>query len=229
LWRRRVTEAEATREVRVEGARIVYDDAGAGEPLLLLHGDPQSRVAWRHQISVLARTHRVLAPDWLGWGESDRPLDLSFRHDDEVRRIRRFLDAVGVGRASIAAHDYGAHLALGLATRAPDLPRRVLAPLRDDRRRRPRCRPVAGTRAARGDAPAVARTLRPPRLLRRADPGPLLAQQAVAARSPELQALAASQRAWSGPDSVPDNDLRAVLTARHGPRSSTTASSSSIG
>jgi pimeloyl-ACP methyl ester carboxylesterase len=106
-------------EVRVDGARIVYEDAGAGEPLLLLHGYPQSRLAWRHQLPALARTHRVLAPDWLGWGESERPLALSFRYDEEVRRIGRFLDAVGVPRAGIAAHDYGAHLAVGLVTREP--------------------------------------------------------------------------------------------------------------
>ena len=112
-------EASSRREVRVDGARIVYTDAGSGEPVLLLHGYPQSRLAWRHQLPALAEHHRVLAPDWLGWGESERPLQLSFRYDDEVARIGRFLDAVGVGRASVAAHDYGAHLALGLVTREP--------------------------------------------------------------------------------------------------------------
>ena len=116
---RRAADTDARREVRVDGARIVYTDAGEGEPVLLLHGYPQSRLAWRHQLPALARTHRVLAPDWLGWGESDRPVELSFRYDEEVRRIGRFLDAVGVPRASIAAHDYGAHLAVGLVTREP--------------------------------------------------------------------------------------------------------------
>src|SRR5262249_52150006 len=46
--------------------------------------------------------------------------DLSLRYDDEVERICRFLDAVGAPRAAIAAHDYGAHLSVGLVARHPE-------------------------------------------------------------------------------------------------------------
>ena len=115
-----IDDPAVRREVRVDGAKIVYAEAGAGEPFVLLHGYPESRLHWRHQFEALAERHRVIAPDWLGWGESDRPLDLSFRYDDEIERICRFLDAVGAPRPALAAHDYGAHLAVGLVARHPE-------------------------------------------------------------------------------------------------------------
>ena len=114
-----VGDTRTRREARVDGARIVYAEAGSGEPVVLLHGYPESRLTWRHQFEALARTHRVIAPDWLGWGESDRPLELSYLYDEEVERVGRFLDAVRAPRASFVAHDYGGHLALGLAARHP--------------------------------------------------------------------------------------------------------------
>lgn len=118
-----VGDARLRHEVIVDGARLVYAEAGSGEPVVLLHGYPESRLAWRKQFGELARTHRVIAPDLFGWGESGRPLNLSFTYGEEVARLGRFLDAVGAPAANIVAHDYGAHLALGLAVREP---RRVL-------------------------------------------------------------------------------------------------------
>ena len=115
-----IDDPRARREITIDGAKIVYAEAGTGDPLVLLHGYPESRLHWRHQFDTLATHYRVIAPDWLGWGESDRPLDLSFRYDDEVERICKFLDAVGASQTAIAAHDYGAHLAVGLVARHPE-------------------------------------------------------------------------------------------------------------
>src|SRR5262245_33964084 len=115
-----IDDPKVRREVTIDGAKVVYAEAGTGDPLVLLHGYPESRLHWRHQFEALAANHRVIAPDWRGWGESDRPLDLSFRYDDEVERVCRFLDAVGAPRTAIAAHDYGAHLSVGLVARHPE-------------------------------------------------------------------------------------------------------------
>ena len=115
-----IDDPRARREVRLDGARVVYSEAGAGEPVVFLHGYPQSRLCWRHQFEALARTHRVIAADWLGWGESDRPLELSFFYDEEVARLGRFLDALGLREANVVAHDYGAHLSLGFVARHPE-------------------------------------------------------------------------------------------------------------
>ncbi|MGH7804140.1 MAG: alpha/beta fold hydrolase [Candidatus Binatia bacterium] len=121
-----ITDPRARREARVDGARIVYAEAGSGEPVVFLHGYPESRLAWRHQFAALARTHRLIAPDWIGWGESDRPLELSYLYDEEVERIGRFLDVVRAPQANLVVHDYGGHLAMGLAARHPERIRRLV-------------------------------------------------------------------------------------------------------
>ncbi|CAM5229017.1 alpha/beta fold hydrolase [Streptomyces fumanus] len=109
------------------GARIAYWESGPpdAEPILLLHGYPANHLCWRHQIPVLARTHRVIAPDLLGWGASDRPSHLPFDYDTEVARVGRFLDALGIPSVNLFGHDYGGFLALGFTQTHPERVRRL--------------------------------------------------------------------------------------------------------
>jgi pimeloyl-ACP methyl ester carboxylesterase len=97
-----VTGADARRDVVVDGARLAVFARGDGEPCLLLHGYPQSHWCWRRVVAPLAATHRVLAPDWIGWGDSERSLRVAPVYDDEVARLERLLDALG-GK-TVAAH-----------------------------------------------------------------------------------------------------------------------------
>lgn len=100
-------------------------DVGEGEPVLLLHGYPQSLLTWRHQIPVLAKTHRVIAVDWFGWGESERGLNLAPRYWDEVTRIGQLLDTLGLQNCNLLGHDYGGFLALGFAQKYPERIKRL--------------------------------------------------------------------------------------------------------
>jgi pimeloyl-ACP methyl ester carboxylesterase len=117
-------DAGTLRELILDGVRLRYREAGAGEPLVLLHGYPQSHECWRHQIGALARTHRVIAPDWQGWGESERSLNLSCEYGAEVERIARLFDALGLETANLCGHDYGGFLGLGFLIRFPQRARR---------------------------------------------------------------------------------------------------------
>lgn len=65
----------------------------------------------------LAKTHRVIAPDWFGWGASERSLLIKPEYDAEVDRIGKLADALGLGRFNLAGHDYGGFLAPGYAQR----------------------------------------------------------------------------------------------------------------
>ena len=51
-----------------DGRKVFAVEAGSGEPVLLLHGYPQSASCWRHQIAALSDNHHVVAPDWPGFG-----------------------------------------------------------------------------------------------------------------------------------------------------------------
>src|SRR5215211_952976 len=94
-------------------------DTGAGEPVLLLHGYPQSASCWRHQIPALAQHYRVIAPDWPGFGRSAPP-DTPATYDAEVDRIDRLADSFGLDRFNLVAHDYGGFLGLGYVLRHPE-------------------------------------------------------------------------------------------------------------
>ncbi|MFH8972904.1 alpha/beta fold hydrolase [Streptomyces sp. NPDC017890] len=116
------------RSVRVDGgARVACWESGPpdAEPVVLLHGYPADHHCWRHQIPPLSRQHRVIAPDLLGWGGSDRPLHLSFDYDTEVARLGRLLDALGLGPVNLVGHDYGGFLSLGFAETHPERVRRL--------------------------------------------------------------------------------------------------------
>ncbi|GAA5043103.1 alpha/beta fold hydrolase [Nocardia callitridis] len=112
------------KETTVDGATLRYAERGEGDPLVLLHGWPESHLAWEHQLGPLSANRRVIAPDLLGWGASDRDLALSHDYDTEVDRIARMLDALGLDRVDLAAHDYGGFLGVGFVQRYPHRVRR---------------------------------------------------------------------------------------------------------
>lgn len=109
----------------VDGLALAYLETGSGEPVLLLHGYPESHHAWRHQLEPLARTRRVIAPDWFGWGASEKRLDVPYDLETEIGRLEQVLDAFELPAADLIGHDYGGVLALGLATRKPERVRRL--------------------------------------------------------------------------------------------------------
>jgi pimeloyl-ACP methyl ester carboxylesterase len=98
---------------------VVHIEAGEGEPVLLLHGYPQSASCWRHQIPALAEHHRIIATDWPGFGRSGPP-ETPATYDAEVERIDMLADSFGLDRFNLVAHDYGGFLGLGYAQRHPE-------------------------------------------------------------------------------------------------------------
>ncbi len=111
--------ASSRRRIDVDGSQLAYLDVGQGEVLLLLHGYPATASSWRHQISDLSRDYRVIAPDWFGFGESERRFDTRPDYDFEVSRVGRILDVLSIERSAVVGHDYGGYLALGFAARQP--------------------------------------------------------------------------------------------------------------
>jgi pimeloyl-ACP methyl ester carboxylesterase len=100
-----------------------------GDPVVLLHGFPDSAELWRSQVAALAGAgHRVLAPDLRGYGRSSRPERVAaYGMPHLVGDVLAVLDAAGVARASLVGHDWGAVLAWSSALSAPDRVRRLVA------------------------------------------------------------------------------------------------------
>ena len=98
----------------LHGDRVAYRDEGAGEVLLLVHGMGGSSNSWSGVIPLLAKKYRVIAPDLLGHGESDKP-----RGDYSVGAfavlLRDLLDALDVTRVTVIGHSLGGGIAMQFA------------------------------------------------------------------------------------------------------------------
>jgi pimeloyl-ACP methyl ester carboxylesterase len=103
---------------KIDGRRVHFLDEGSGEPVLLLHGYPQSSLCWRHQMPALAARYRVVAPDWPGFGRSEPPASAA-TYDAEVARIEQLVQVFGLEQFNLVAHDYGGFLGLGYVLRHP--------------------------------------------------------------------------------------------------------------
>jgi 4,5:9,10-diseco-3-hydroxy-5,9,17-trioxoandrosta-1(10),2-diene-4-oate hydrolase len=121
----RLTHIEEAYAV-VNGAKVHYQRAGSGRPLLLLHGLIGSARNWRQNISFLSRDSTVFAVDLCNMGKSDRIPGLDAGLEATADRLAAFMDAVGLDEADIAGHSHGGAVAIMFAARHPDRLRRLI-------------------------------------------------------------------------------------------------------
>jgi pimeloyl-ACP methyl ester carboxylesterase len=108
------------------GDRFVsYVDEGNGDPIIMLHGIPTWGYLWEGMLPVLNRSHRVLIPDLLGFGYSDKSDRFDRAIDRQAEIIDKWMQALGLPNASIAGHDIGGGVALRLATLFPQRVRQL--------------------------------------------------------------------------------------------------------
>ena len=109
-----------TRHVEANGLRFAVDEAGTGDDIALcLHGFPESRYSWRHQLAPLAAMGwRAVAPDMRGYGDSSRPDEVAaYRMKHLVADVAALFDAYGARRRLLVGHDWGAAVAWAFAIR----------------------------------------------------------------------------------------------------------------
>ncbi|RBI77261.1 alpha/beta hydrolase [Roseovarius sp. TE539] len=111
---------------RVNGVDIACSAGGAGPPVLLLHGFPQTRAMWATIAPALARDHTVICPDLRGYGDSGKPEAVSaFSFREMARDVLALMARHGHDRFAVAGHDRGARVAHRLALDAPEAVSRV--------------------------------------------------------------------------------------------------------
>jgi len=108
------------RTIEAAGLQLHYLEAGEGEPILLIHGFPTSSHLWRNVMPEIAATHRAIAIDLPGFGDSAKPLEASysFRFYDGV--LEAFVKALGIERTALAVHDLGGPVGLYWALAHPE-------------------------------------------------------------------------------------------------------------
>ena len=122
-----MTEA-ASNFVDVDGIRTHYLEAGAGPTVVLLHSGEYggcAEISWEYTIPALASGFRVLAPDWLGFGRTDKLFDFGDARARVFGHMRRFLEVMGVAEADFIGNSMGgSNLARILADRPVIFPAR---------------------------------------------------------------------------------------------------------
>ena len=105
------------------GGRCHYLDEGArngngqqvSSTLLLVHGNPTWSFYWRRLVQAFSDQHRVVVPDHLGCGLSDKPRDLTCRLEDHIKNLVRLIDDLDLQHVTLVGHDWGGAIGLGAA------------------------------------------------------------------------------------------------------------------
>jgi haloalkane dehalogenase len=113
--------------VEQDGLRMHYVDAGSGDPVLLLHGEPTWSFLYRTMIAPLAHAARAIAPDYFGFGRSDKPTDIGwYTYDRHYGSIRRLVEELELRRLTIVGQDWGGPIGLRLAVEEPERVERLV-------------------------------------------------------------------------------------------------------
>ena len=106
------------------GFRQHYIDEGAGRPVILLHGQPTWGYIWRKFVTPLARTHRVIVPDHMGFGKSETPGETpggrEYTLREHVHNLTVLIDSLDLRDITLVMQDWGGPIGIGYAVRHPE-------------------------------------------------------------------------------------------------------------
>jgi haloalkane dehalogenase len=117
-----------THYIEVEGLRLAYIEQGKGDPILMLHGEPTWGYLYRHMIPPLAEVGRVIVPDLIGFGRSDKPVtENAYSYKSHVRWVRKFITSLDLQRITLICQDWGGAIGLRILAQMPQRFSRLVA------------------------------------------------------------------------------------------------------
>ncbi len=110
------------RLLEVDGGRMHYLDVGPERApvLLCLHGNPTWSFYWRNVVKRFSGSYRVIVPDHIGCGLSDKPQGWPYRLEGHVGNALRLVEHLDLREITFVLHDWGGAIGMGVATRAPE-------------------------------------------------------------------------------------------------------------
>ncbi len=124
-----IQSAEIGQSVISGGIAVNYHDHGSGFPVLMIHGSGpgvSAFVNWRLVMPELAKQRRVLAPDMVGFGFTERPAGMVYKLDNWVDQAIAFLDTMNLPQVDLVGNSFGGALSLALTVRHPERVRRLV-------------------------------------------------------------------------------------------------------
>lgn len=108
-----------TQYIEVLGSKMAYVASGEGDPILFLHGNPTSKYLWRNIMPWLENQGRVIAPDLIGMGESDKP-DIDYTYQDHYEYLLKFIQTLDLKNVTLVIQDWGSGLGFNYAAQQED-------------------------------------------------------------------------------------------------------------
>jgi haloalkane dehalogenase len=112
----------------LDGLRLAHLDEGEGRPVVFFHGEPTWSFLWRKVIPPVREAgYRCIAPDYAGFGRSDKPTDIGwYTYDRHVELMALLLEELDLRDATVVVHDWGGPIGLRLAVEHPDRVSRIV-------------------------------------------------------------------------------------------------------
>lgn len=102
------------------GEKMHYIDEGQGDIILLIHGNPTWSFYYRNVIKELSQKFRVIAPDHIGCGLSDKPQNYEYTLSKHIKNLTSLKESLGIQKYSLIVHDWGGAIGIGMATDHPE-------------------------------------------------------------------------------------------------------------
>ena len=106
--------------MQMDDLRYHYLDEGRGQTLLMLHGNPTWSFYWRNLVLAFRDRYRVVVPDHIGCGLSDKPQDYDYCLEQHIRNAVRLIEHLDLSQITVMVHDWGGAIGLGAALRVPE-------------------------------------------------------------------------------------------------------------
>lgn len=103
-----------SRYVQINGSKMHYLEIGNGDPIVFLHGVPTSSYIWRNIIPYVSPLGTCIAPDLMGFGESDKP-NIEYSLSDHILYFKKFMDALDLKNVTLVLHGWGSIIGLDYA------------------------------------------------------------------------------------------------------------------
>jgi haloalkane dehalogenase len=114
--------------VEIEGLRLAYVESGSGDPIWMQHGEPTWGFLYRHMIPILAEKGRVIIPDLIGFGRSDKPAPMNaYSYKSHVRWMRKFIEALDLKNITLIGQDWGGMIGMRVLSEKPERFQRLVA------------------------------------------------------------------------------------------------------
>jgi len=110
----------AARNISIQGYNLSFLDQGQGKVIVMLHGNPTWSFYYRNLVNLLQKNYRVIVPDHMGCGLSDKPQDYPYTLKTHIDNLETLLKENKVDKFSLVVHDWGGAIGMGLAVRYPE-------------------------------------------------------------------------------------------------------------